>query len=505
MSDLPRAPLALVLGASGYIGGRLVPGLLEAGYRVRCLARSPDKLVPLPWADEVDIRRGDLLEPGSLAGAFDDVDVCYYLVHSMGKVAGDFAEADRRAAANVASAAERAGVRRLVYLGGLGEVDDHTSPHLRSRGEVADVLTAADVPVTVLRAGVIIGAGSASFEMLRHLVERLPVMVAPKWVVTRAQPIAIRDVLRYLVGVVADLDDGDDHDYDIGGPEVVTYLEMMHRYAAVAGLPRRWVLQVPVLTPKLSSLWIGLVSPVPTGLARPLVESLGKEVVVRDGPGHENITEVVPGACLDVDTSLRVALRRVRDREVPVSRRDADGLRDPAAEPRPGDPDWSGGTLLVDERECHVAASPGVVHQVLCRLGGERGWPTYGWAWRLRGVVDRLAGGVGLRRGRRDPDVLRRGDALDFWRVEAVRAPSDDDAGELRLRAEMRLPGWAWLEWRVEPSTETGGGGTRLWQRASFVPRGVSGRAYWWALTPFHGLVFRSMLAALGREAEQAG
>ena len=498
---MSRSPLVLVLGASGYVGGRLVPRLLDAGYRVRCLARSPGKLASLPWAEDADIREGDLLDPDSVEAAFDGVDVCYYLVHSMGKGAGDFASADRRAAGHAARAAERAGIARLVYLGGLGEVDDDTSSHLRSRGEVAEVLAAADVPVTVLRAAVVIGSGSASFEMLRHLVERLPAMVAPRWVDTRVQPIAIRDVLRYLQGVIADLDDTADHDYDIGGPDVLTYLGMMHQYAEVVGLPRRLVLKVPVLTPKLSSLWIGLVSPVPTGLARPLVESLSKEVVVRSGEGREDITEVVPGPCMAFEQSLRLALRRIRDHDVETSWREADIGKGGPAEPHPGDPAWSGGTLFRDERQLHAKASPEWVYRTVSRIGGDHGWPTHAWTWYLRGLADRLVGGVGLRRGRRHPDVLRPGDALDFWRVEQVRPPSTAHGGVVRLRAEMRLPGRAWLEWRIDASEEPARPGTRFTQRALFVPRGLLGRAYWWALVPFHGPIFRSMLVALAREA----
>lgn len=492
----------LVLGASGYVGGRLVPRLLDAGYRVRCLARSPEKLAALPWAGAADIRRGDLLDPDSLETAFADVDVCYYLVHSMGKVGGqDFPDADRRAARFAVAAAERAGVRRLVYLGGLGEIDADTSPHLRSREEVATVLAATAVPVTVLRAAVVVGSGSASFEMLRHLVERLPAMVTPRWVDTRVQPIAIRDVLRYLMGVIADVDDTADHDYDIGGPEVLTYLEMMHRYAAVAGLPRRLVVKVPVLTPKLSSLWIGLVSPVPTGLARPLVESLRKEVVVRHEAGREDIRTVVAGECLSFEESLRLALRTIRDRDVATSWRDAGPAGRSPEQPYPGDPDWSGGSLFADARQLHVKAPPDAVYRVVSRIGGDKGWPTYAWAWNLRGLVDRLADGVGIRRGRRHPEVLRPGDALDFWRVEEVGAPTADAGGILRLHAEMRLPGRAWLEWRIDPSTEPGWPGTLFTQRALFAPRGVLGHLYWWALVPFHGPIFRSMLLALAREA----
>ncbi|HVM20324.1 MAG TPA: SDR family oxidoreductase [Egibacteraceae bacterium] len=492
------APLVLVLGASGYVGGRLVPRLLEHGYRVRCLARSPGKLAGNPWAADVEIVRGDLLEAEGLAEAFTGVTAVCHLVHSMGK-ATVFADADRTIARNVAAAAEAAGVGRIVYLGGLGEVDASTSDHLRSRAEVGQILLASGVPATVLRAAVIIGSGSASFEMLRHLVDKLPVMVTPRWVRTRVQPIAIRDVLRYLVGVIDD-PTGDDHVFDIAGPDVLTYEQMMQVYAEVAGLPRRLVLTVPLLTPSLSSHWVNLVTPVPFGLAKPLVLSLAVEVVARsDG---EDITALVPGACLPYRDAVAVALQRVRDLDVETSWRDAEvGGRDPA-DPYPGDPEWSGGTLLSDVRVARTTAPPLAVFGAVTAVGGERGWPTWRLLWEIRGLLDRLVGGIGLRRGRRHPTVLRVGDALDFWRVEEVRAPDDSGYGVLRLRAEMRLPGRAWLEFRTTPGDA---GGTVLTQRALFAPKGLFGRLYWLAMAPFHPLIFASMAQALARQAERDG
>jgi uncharacterized protein YbjT (DUF2867 family) len=499
---MDTAPLVVVLGASGYVGGRLVPLLLDAGYRVRCLARSPEKLRGLPWSERVEVVRGDLLEADTLPPAFERADVCYYLVHSLGEGDGeDFAERDRRAAASAARVAERAGVRRIVYLGGLGEVDERTSPHLRSRAEVALILAASDVAVTILRAAVIIGSGSASFEMLRHLVERLPVMVTPRWVGTRVQPIAIRDVLRYLLGVIRDLDDRADHDYDIGGPDVLTYLDMMRAYARMAGLRPRLVVTVPLLTPGLSSHWVNLVTPVPFGVARPLISSLANEVVVRHGPAYEDIARVVGGPALTYEESLRLALRRLRDADVVTSWRDAEVAGRTPAEPYPGDPDWSGGTLLRHGTRLTVKAPPEAVFRAVCRIGGDRGWPTFRWAWSLRGWVDKVIGGVGLRRGRRDPERLRVGDALDFWRVEDVRQPSAGEPGVLRLRAEMRLPGSAWLDWTVLPSEDRARPGTVLVQRALFAPRGLLGRAYWWLMWPFHGPIFASMARALARDA----
>jgi uncharacterized protein YbjT (DUF2867 family) len=501
IADAQDGELVLVLGASGYVGGRLVPRLLAAGYRVRCLARTPRKLAGLPWAEAVEIVEGDLLDGASVGPAFDGVDVVYHLVHSMGTATG-FADADRRIARSVGAAARSAGVRRIVYLGGLGEIDEETSVHLRSRAEVGETLTASGVPTTILRAAVIIGSGSASFEMLRHLVEKLPVMVTPRWVDTRVQPIAIRDVLRYLIAAIGDPTDADHHDYDIGGPDVLTYLDMMQIYARVAGLPRRLVVKVPLLTPGLSSHWVNLVTPVPFGIARPLVSSLVNEVVVR--AGREDIASIAPGACLDYEQALRLALRRIGDAEVETSWREAELAGRSPAEPYPGDPDWSGGTLLVESQELHVPAPAQAVFVAVTRIGGDRGWPTHMWAWQIRGLIDRVIGGVGLRRGRRHPDELRVGDALDFWRVEAVRPPGGQ-AGEglLRLRAEMKLPGRAWLEFRVVPTLE--GAGTTLVQRALFAPKGLLGRLYWYVMLPFHAFIFRSMIEQLGADARAVG
>lgn len=486
----------LVLGATGYVGGRLVAWLLDDGAEVRCLARTPCKLRALPWADDVDVVAGDLVTGEGVEEAFEGVDVVYHLVHSMGARDDDpdFAATDRRIARTVATAAADAGVGRIIYLGGLGEVDERSSAHLRSRAEVGDILLAGAVPTTVLRAAVIIGSGSASFEMLRHLVEKLPAMVTPQWVHSRVQPIAIRDVLRYLVGVRHEHSEAN-HVYDIGGPDVLTYLEMMRGYAEVAGLPRRLVVPVPVLTPKLSSHWIGLVTPVPTGVAKPLVSSLTEEVVVR--PDGEDISAVVPGPTTPYRTALELAIARIADHDVATSWRDAEppGVR--PAEPYPGDPAWTGGTLLSDTQTRVVQAAPSDVFAAVGSIGGDRGWPTHGWAWRLRGAVDELVGGVGLRRGRRHPESVRVGDAVDFWRVEEAIAPAGAHPGVLRLRAEMKLPGQAWLEWQLAPQ----GAGTRITQRALFAPKGLFGRAYWYALVPFHWLIFGAMVRSIGEEA----
>jgi uncharacterized protein YbjT (DUF2867 family) len=481
----------LVAGATGYIGRRLVTELVAAGHDVRALARRPEKLAGEPWFDSVDTCRGDVLDRDSLVAAFADVEAVYYLVHSIGGE-GDWEARDRRAAANVRDAAALAGVRQIIYLGGLG--DDRTaadlSPHLRSRHEVGRLLADGPVPVTELRAAVVIGSGSASFEMLRHLVEVLPVMVTPKWVNTRCQPIAVRDVLAYLVGVLGD-ERALGRVFEIGGADVLTYRDMMVQFAEVEGLRRRLIVTVPVLSPGLSSRWVGLVTPLPADLARPLVDSLVNEVVVHD----HSIAEIVPRRPLGYREAVELALRKVRDLEVVTTWADAELRGATPADPMPADPSWAGGTVLVDERTVDTTATPAALFRTVCGVGGERGWPSADVLWRIRGVMDRAVGGIGLRRGRRHPDRLRVGDPLDFWRVEALEPDR-----LLRLRAEMRLPGAAWLEWRIE----TDGDRTRLVQLARFHPRGLWGRLYWYSLVPFHGLVFGPMARRLTLDAERA-
>ncbi|MFC7527679.1 SDR family oxidoreductase [Actinoplanes sp. GCM10030250] len=479
---------SLVTGATGYIGGRLAPRLLDAGHSVRCLARDARRLRDAPWADRVEIVQGDLTAPETLPAAMEGVDVAYFLVHSLGR--SDFEEVDRVAAANFAAAARAAGVRRIVYLGGPEPAPgDRPSPHLRSRAEVARILLESGVPTAVLRAPVIIGSGSASFEMLRHLTERLPVMVTPRWVHNRIQPIAVRDVLRYLIGA-ADLPAEVNRGFDIGGADVLTFLEMMRRYARVAGLPRRFILPVRVLSPWLSAHWVGLVTPVPNAIARPLVASLVHEAVA-----HENdLAQLLPGPePLGFDESVRLALGKIRDADVETRWTSASG-RDAAAEPLPSDPDWSGGSVYVDERFRPVAAPADRLWRVIEGIGGENGWYSFPLAWSVRGWLDRLAGGVGLRRGRRDRHHLRVGEALDWWRVEEMVPGS-----LLRLRAEMRVPGRAWLEMRAEPD---GSGGSVYRQRAVFLPRGLGGHLYWASVLPFHGIVFNGMARNITRTAE---
>jgi uncharacterized protein YbjT (DUF2867 family) len=472
----------LVTGATGYVGGRLVPDLLQAGHRVRCLARNPEKLAATSWRDRVEIVAGDLLLPDTLDAAMTGCDAAYYLVHSMD--GGDFADRDRSAAENFRKAAEAAGVRRVVYLGGLGR-GDGLSDHLSSRQEVGRVLAAGGVAVTELRAAVIIGSGSVSFEMVRYLTEVLPVMVTPSWVRTRCQPIAIADVLQILARSIEDRG-GADHVYEIGGPDQLTYEEMMRTYAEVAQLPRRWIIPVPVLTPKLSSHWIGLVTPLPTVVAKPLVDSLRVEVTVADN----SYAEAVAGPLLSYREAVADALRR--SSALDIATRWSDAGASPA-EPYPTDPSWSGGATLVNRQSIPTDAAPEDLFWAFTRVGGSVGYYTMNWAWSLRGLLDTVLGGVGLRRGRRHPEELRSGEALDFWRVlEVVPAQS------LRLFAEMRLPGHAWLSFEAVPTS----GGSRLEQTAVFVPRGLVGRLYWWALLPFHAAIFGRMARRIASVAE---
>src|ERR1700761_1921648 len=484
----------LVTGASGYIGGRLVPELLAAGYTVRCMARDPGKLADRPWSDDVEVAKADVTDPAGVGKPLADCDVAYYLIHSLG-TGPSFEQRDKDAARAFADAARAAGVSRIVYLGGmLPEDQSDLSPHLRSRGEVGDILLGSGVPTAALQAAVIIGSGSASFEMLRYLTERLPAMITPKWVDTRIQPIAIRDVLRYLVGA-ATLPKDVNRRFDIAGPDVVTYAGMMQRYAKAAKLPPRLLLPVKVLSPSLSSHWIGLVTPVPPSLAKPLIESLRIEVVASEHDIAQYIPDP-PGGLLPLDESIELALAHTREGDVSTSWSSATTAGAPS-DPLPSDPDWAGGSLYVDERTSVVNATPDALWRVIEGIGGTTGWYSFSGAWAVRGLVDRLAGGVGLRRGRRDPVHLRPGDPLDFWRVEEIKP------GELlRLRAEMKLPGLAWLELHVGLDDD---GRTMYRQRMIFQPRGLTGHAYWRSSAVFHGVVFGDMVKNIAAAAERAG
>ncbi len=483
----PR-PVA-VLGATGYIGARLVPRLVEAGWRVRAIGRNPAKLAGRPWAGnpQVEIMAGDVFDRSALEAALQGCQAAYYLVHSMNPQAADFAAADREAAENMVAAAAAAGVGRIIYLGGLGENAPQLSHHLRSRHEVGEILGHGAVPVTVFRAAMIIGSGSASFEILRYLVERLPVMITPRWIDTPCQPIAIGNVLHYLVACL-------DHpgtvgeSFDIGTEEVVTYRQLMRLYAEEAHLPRRWILPVPVLTPRLSSYWIHLVTPVPATLARPLAEGLRNPVVCRDAA----IRELLPHPLLDCRMAIRLALEKMRLQQVESSWTDA-GRMPPVEWSTGDDPRWAGGTVFRDDRRMVVAASARQCWPAVVGIGGKTGWYYADWLWHLRGGVDRLFGGPGMGRGRRDPLAVQAGDALDFWRVLAA-----EPGRRLKLVAEMKVPGEAVLELLL---TERGDGATEVRQCARFRPRGLLGLLYWYSVLPLHNLVFAGMLRGIARAA----
>ena len=477
-----KPALCLVTGATGYIGGRLVRELLQHGYRVRVLARHAERLTSYPWFPQVEIVEGDAADESALAKALQNIDVAYYLLHAL-NVDADFEKLEREWATSFGKCAKEANVKRIVYLGGMAESKAQLSPHLASRAETGEILRDSGVPTIELRAGVVIGSGSASFEMLRYLTERLPVMITPKWVTVRIQPIAVRDVLRYLVGA-AGVKEDINRDFDIGGPEVFTYKEMMVQYAEAAGLRKRYILPLPVLTPRLSSGWVGLVTPVPITLARRLIDSLKNEVVARD----ESIKDFIPdpaGGLTTFKRAVSLALTRIKEANVETRWSNASIPGGPS-EPLPTDPKWAGGSLYTDIRTEITKDPINTVWKRIESIGGEHGYSTATWAWELRGLQDRLVGGVGLRRGRRDPYFLIEGESLDFWRVEALERPY-----LLRLRAEMKMPGLAWLEFRAEPTKD---GGTKVTQRAIFVPRGLLGQIYWWTVFPMHGLVFPSMV-----------
>ncbi len=481
---------ALVTGATGYLGGRLVPELLRTGHDVRVMVRDPLRIGVQAWSGDVEAAKADATDAPSVRAALEGIDVAYYLLHSIA-TGDDFARTELDMATTFVGACEDAGVSRIVYLGALTPPDESLSPHLGSRHAVGRLFVDSAVPAAYLRAAMVIGSGSASFEMLRYLTERLPVMVTPRWVDNLIQPIAVRDVLGYLVGC-ATLPAEVNRSFDIGGPDILTYRDMMQQYAAIGGLPRRRIIPVPVLSPTLSSHWVGLITPVPGALARPLVESLKHEVVCGEDDIKQHLPDPAEGL-LGFTDAVRLALSKVQNLQVPTRWSSASTAGAPS-EPMPSDPDWAGGDVYVDEREREVDASPSALWRIIEEIGGENGWYSFPLAWRIRGWLDRLSGGPGLRRGRRHPRDLVVGDVLDWWRVESA-----EDGRFLRLRAEMRLPGLAWLELEVGSDE---GGTTTFRQRALFHPRGLVGHAYWWAVWPFHGIVFGSMQRNIANAAE---
>ena len=476
---MPRG-LILVTGATGYVGGRLVRALAERGAPLRCLVRHPRNFSAGPG---VEVAAGDVLDPVTLQPSLAGVESACYLIHSM-SARGDFEDREVRAARNFAAAAERAGIRKIVYLGGLGADGEELSKHLRSRHRTGDALREGRVPVIELRASVIIGSGSLSFEIIRALVERLPVMIAPRWVHTPTQPIAIEDVISYLIEAL-ERDAREHRIYEIGGIDQVSYGDVMREYARQRGL-RRWIIPVPVLTPKLSSLWLTLVTPPHARIGRLLIEGLRNPTLVRDARAREDFS-VAP---MGIEQAVRRALRN-EDHDFAQTRW-SDALSSGLGIRTYGGVRF--GSRLVDSRTIGVDGPPARAFAPIRRIGGAAGWYYGNWMWRLRGLLDKLAGGVGLRRGRKNPELVRPGDTLDFWRVEAFEPDR-----RLRLLAEMRLPGRAWLEFEVTPAA---GGGSTIRQTAIFDPIGLAGLLYWYTLYPLHGLIFGGMLRAIARRAE---
>lgn len=484
MQETPSRPRVLITGATGYIGGRLAPRLLQAGYRVRCLVRDPLRMQGRPWLDQVELIQGDVLHPETLTAAMADVTAAYYLIHSMAS-GRDFRERDLLAARQFGQAAAAAGVKQIIYLGGLGDPSTELSHHLRSRQETGVALREAGVPVTEFRAGVIVGSGSLSFELIRYLIERLPMMVCPRWLYTRIQPIGVRNVMEYLIAAL-ETPESVGEIIEIGGADVLTYRDMMLGYAQARGL-KRWLIPVPILTPRLSSYWVHLVTPIPATIAQPLIEGLRNEVIVRNDKARQLFPKIEPSG---YQRAVELALARLDSGEVETVWSDA-------LMTTQGDiPPVVLGTvegMILEHRQLQVAAPPETVYCSFAGLGGTRGWLYMNWVWHLRGLFDRIVGGVGMRRGRRDPDHLRVGEALDFWRVEAV------EPGHLiRLRAEMKVPGRAWLQFHVHPQAADR---AILSQTAYFAPKGVWGLVYWYLLYPIHKVIFAGMIRKIAERA----
>jgi uncharacterized protein YbjT (DUF2867 family)/uncharacterized protein YndB with AHSA1/START domain len=479
----------LVTGATGYVGGRLIPALLEAGYRVRAMGRSLDKLGCRPWArhEQIELAEGDVLDKDSLKKAAKGCRSAYYLVHSMIAQKEKFAEADRQAARNMVDAAASESLARIIYLGGLAEAQDTAlSKHLQSRIEVADILQAGPVPTTDLRAPMILGSGSASFEILRYLVEHLPVMTTPRWVFSLNQPISIRNVVHYLVECLAH-EETTGQTYDIGGPDVLTYRKLLDIYAEEARLRKRWVIPVPVLTPTLSAYWIHLISPVPASIALPLTEGLTSAAVCSEN----RIQSIIPQKLLSCREAIRLALERVKQEQVDSCWADAGALLEPEWA-HCGDADWAGGTILKCGYRAQISATVETLWDLVSKIGGHRGYYFGDTLWRLRGWIDRMAGGPGLGRGSSNRAGRYVGEAVDFWRVLTVEPPH-----RLVLRSEMKAPGDALLEFQINP---LGKQRSELELISRFMPKGLSGFIYWYAFYPFHQWIFAGMLKSIAKQ-----
>lgn len=486
--EIPNAKKCLVTGVTGYIGGRLVPYLLDRGHSVKVLCRDAERLQGRRWIEEVEVCEADVLQPETLRDIMQDIDVAYYLIHSMsGNENADFHERDMRAAKNFGEEAKRQNVKRIIYLGGLGSDEDHLSKHLKSRQQTGQTLRESGVPVTEFRAAIVVGSGSKSFEMIRYLTERVPIMICPRWVYSKVQPIAIRNVLQYLATAI-EKPETQNEIIEIGGKDVMTYADMMKTYARVNGL-KRILMPVPVLTPQLSSYWVHWMTPIPASLAKPLIEGLKNDVIVQNDKAKKLFPEIEP---LGYEKAVRLAIRRIDTQDVETTWNDA--LLSSKGDERPIVLESKQG-LNIERRMRTVEADPERVFKEFTSLGGEKGWLAFEWAWKLRGILDRLVGGVGFRRGRRSQEELRVGDALDFWRVEAI-----NENKLLRLRAEMKVPGKAWLEFQASPVNEKE---TQLIQTAYFEPKGLFGLVYWYGLYPIHSLIFSSMIDHITREIER--
>lgn len=479
----------LVSGATGYIGGRLVPCLLERGHRVRCMARSPEQLRGRPWADDVEIVQGDALQADSLRPAMAGIDTAYYLIHSLSAGEEEFVGRDRRAADNFGRAARDQGVGRIIYLGGLEPKGQKRSKHLQSRIETGQHLRQWGVPVTEFRAAVIVGSGSLSFEIIRHLTERLPVMISPIWVQTPTQPIAVRDVLNYLVEAL-DVPESAGEIIEIGGPDVLTYGDMFRIYAKVRGL-RRLIINVPLLTPRLSSHWVGLVTPLSNKITRPLIEGLDNEATVGEPEKARRLFSVKP---IPYEAAVRRALRRFTEDAVPTAWHDT---RSSFTDAGPTEELEITEGMIKETRQLTARATPAEAFAVIKQLGGKNGWLYADALWHLRGFLDLLFGGIGYRKGRRSPTDLRVGDAVDFWRVEAF-----EPNRLLRLRAEMKVSGKAWLQFELTQPNGLSDDEVLITQTALFEPKGLWGLVYWYLLYIPHRFIFKGMIRELARRAE---
>ena len=472
--------LIMLTGATGYVGGRLLQMLEQHGYRVRCMARRPENLVPRV-GPSTQVVKGDVLDLVSLQSALKGVSVAYYLVHSMSSE-GSFEENDRKAAHNFGNIAKAAGVERIIYLGGLGNDDDDLSPHLRSRQEVGKILRQSGVPLLEFRASIVIGSGSLSFQLIRSLVERLPIMITPKWVQVSAQPIAIEDLIEYLEAALFVPDSGC-RVYEIGGADQVSYADIMRIYGSCRNIGVRMI-PVPFLSPHISSLWLGLITPLYARIGRKLIQSIVHPTVVCD----ESALKVFNIQPMGVDDAIRRAIDN-EDKEFAETRW-SDSLSSSGKMFS-----WFGvsfGSRLVDSRTIKVNMPPKFIFKPIQRIGGNTGWYAWNWLWQLRGFIDLLVGGVGMRRGRAHFEILRVGDTVDFWRVEEL-----DPNRLLRLIAEMKMPGRAWLEFEVVGDDFS----STIRQTAIFDPVGLLGLIYWYALYPLHQLVFAGMLRGIADKA----